>query len=588
MNKSAWLPMGLIALAALFVAGPVLVLPPGAWYGSHDGLRYPYLLQYFARAISAGVLYPRWLPELMGGYGYPTFVFYQPGYYYFSLPFTWVFDLLTACRASLVAMLLIAGMGAYRLARLFHPPLLSAALAVIYLFTPYISVEIFVRGDLSELQGMLLCPWSLYFGLCALRDHDSGKQAMRAGAGFVLTTAFLVVSHPFVAVFWLPAVLALAWVEGKQAAEKAILLVALVMVCSAPYWWTLLQLKSSVFYQGALMGGYSPEANFQGFFEVVGVPGFHLKFCYHAVAAIGFALAWQEGARWRIAAVCYAIGIFMMLPLSAPLWYLLWPVLKYIQFPWRIYSVLATLQLLAYIHLGFRFRQWHRRYPREMRLAAGIGAVWFLLLISGPFRLLTTTEGVIRWMLPEAITWPVFRHTEPLPAISFAPLMSERERREFVSLQMSGEFNPKTMNLHGLVNRQAKAIPPAEMNNGAGTVEVLPESTFQRLRLNVHMLRAGVLRINQFYFPGWRVEVNGDPVAWEDYAPGAPQGFIAANGRIGLRFQQPGDYRVEAWYEGPPGWRARNLLMLALAAVLIGRLHKLLAGSAPFAKTSSA
>ena len=33
---------------------------------------------------------PRWIPDLNGGYGYPLFVFYQPGYFYVSRLFSFV------------------------------------------------------------------------------------------------------------------------------------------------------------------------------------------------------------------------------------------------------------------------------------------------------------------------------------------------------------------------------------------------------------------------------------------------------------------------------------------------------------------
>ena len=38
-----------------------------------------------AQPIAAGEWYPRWTPDLYGGYGYPTFVFYAPATYYLLL-----------------------------------------------------------------------------------------------------------------------------------------------------------------------------------------------------------------------------------------------------------------------------------------------------------------------------------------------------------------------------------------------------------------------------------------------------------------------------------------------------------------------
>ena len=54
---------------------------------SHEHLRYPVLTLHFQDAFESGIFYPRWMPDLAGGYGYPTFLFYQPAFFYLSLCF---------------------------------------------------------------------------------------------------------------------------------------------------------------------------------------------------------------------------------------------------------------------------------------------------------------------------------------------------------------------------------------------------------------------------------------------------------------------------------------------------------------------
>ena len=88
------LALALIVSVILFFAVLPLLPMLRGWYwpATHDTLRYGILLDHFTAAFREGILYPRWLPELMGGYGYPEFVFYQPGFFYLALPFDLLFD----------------------------------------------------------------------------------------------------------------------------------------------------------------------------------------------------------------------------------------------------------------------------------------------------------------------------------------------------------------------------------------------------------------------------------------------------------------------------------------------------------------
>jgi hypothetical protein len=77
----------------IFAALPLMPMINGwYWPSVHEDVRYAVLVDYFTAAFREGFLYPRWLPELTGGYGYPLFVFYQPGYFFLALPFDLLFD----------------------------------------------------------------------------------------------------------------------------------------------------------------------------------------------------------------------------------------------------------------------------------------------------------------------------------------------------------------------------------------------------------------------------------------------------------------------------------------------------------------
>ncbi|MDH5638203.1 MAG: hypothetical protein OEZ04_06900 [Nitrospinota bacterium] len=78
----------IFTIFVLFLFSSILV--DGMYYSEEikfvmaDPMRYLILTDRFQEAILSGNMYPRWLPDLFFGYGYPTFLFYPPGYFYFS------------------------------------------------------------------------------------------------------------------------------------------------------------------------------------------------------------------------------------------------------------------------------------------------------------------------------------------------------------------------------------------------------------------------------------------------------------------------------------------------------------------------
>lgn len=580
---------------ALWIAGPVIAT--GSWYASHDGMRYPYLLLLFKEAVNAGIAYPRWLPELMGGYGYPTFVYYQPGFFYFSLPFAYAFDVVTACYWSLCTALLIGAFGAYRLCRHYNPPWVAAFFAVVFLFTHYIAQNIFMRGAFSELYAMLWCPWGAHFALVLARRVKGSAprgKVLRALAGFIGVTVAIVITHPFVTLFWLPFVLALmatvAW-QGERSFDRRVLAVgalavAFVMVVTSPYWLTLFQMKELVRYQHALAGAYNSLNRLRPLREVLPLDPDKIKFWYMAAAVAGFALAISR-RRLRVAAAFFVFYHFMMATASAPVWKLGEPVLQFVQFPWRINSVLATIALLGIMQLGGPLQALFSRKKAYGAAAVLVAGYIVLVTADGPFHLRTSLKALAGAISPGLEQSAFFAKAEPLPYRDYFNALSRQERNSFVAMS-GGELHPRTMMAEGLPNRYALQVPAAEMAPGAqGHVEERPRSTPHRIILQAEVpADAGVI-INQFYFPGWRVLVNGKPPLWreKDAAPVTDPKVqsvlrVGPNGRIRVQLKHPGSYRIEAWYDGPPGWRERNLLILVLAAGLAYALNKRLA-SAP-------
>ena len=74
---------------------------------------------------------------------------------------------------------------------------------------------------------------------------------------------------------------------------------------------------------------------------------------------------------------------------------------------------------------------------------------------------------------------------------------------------------------------------------------------------------AAAVTINQLYLPGWAISVNGRKIERQ-----AIEGQLLPDGRMRLDLPA-GTWRVQAWYDGPPGRRARDLAILALCLLVI-------------------
>jgi uncharacterized membrane protein len=76
-------------------------------------------LFHFQWLLAHGVWYPRWVPEMFLGYGYPLFNYYAPGFYYLALTLKVLLrlDLWDAFRSVGVFACLTGTLGAYILVR---------------------------------------------------------------------------------------------------------------------------------------------------------------------------------------------------------------------------------------------------------------------------------------------------------------------------------------------------------------------------------------------------------------------------------------------------------------------------------------
>ncbi|MHB1844483.1 MAG: hypothetical protein ACYCWW_06575, partial [Deltaproteobacteria bacterium] len=150
-----------VILGAAFMTAPLWL---GTWWANHDWDRYVARLVEYLRGWRDGQLFPRWCPDCYGGFGSPLFDFHPPGVFTPSALLALLgLGLTASIKVTLVLSACLGGLGTFFLVR-GESRRSDAALvsAFAFSFAPYQFVNLFLRGDLSEVVALSLFPMTLF------------------------------------------------------------------------------------------------------------------------------------------------------------------------------------------------------------------------------------------------------------------------------------------------------------------------------------------------------------------------------------------------------------------------------------------
>lgn len=603
---------------AVLVALPIVASLPvwpnwmeQAFPATHETFRYAVIGNWFLDAIGNGIAYPRWLPHMNGGYGYPTFVYYQPGYFFLNALAALLTDSpLFRQMLTLSFIAILGGAGTYLLARRFVAPFAGLLLVAAFQLAPYAYLNLYQRGDLSEWLTLQTVSWPIYF---QHRYFESASQAnfpARCGSwlGLAITTGLVLYSHP-VALMFLPLILlsfALAQMAGSNlgharkriAFELAGALFA-ALALSAPYWLSVAVMKPFVNVQAALTGGFEAWNNAASLRSMLfGPPAGSASFNEAEFLGMPFVCLALLGA-WlgrripliRAAGLLYLSAMLLMTPAGSLFW-TIYP-FSLLQFPWRLATFAPLLQTICLIGLWQTFG----RFAVSFRWAHAAGPLAILVLLAwspllrSEFKPLDmmhgtplTTEELLCLQsltgaaLPgsylstlDATEWlPDNGTARRAPAVARgAPLKAEcratRERANQIALSLFG-----TEMLASHVPTPLVEVAPANW-----TAIPRPGHSPYRIGYQLEGTEPGEAVINQLYLPGWKVLLDGQALDHRHI-----RARLTPDGRMRIPLP-PGKHAIEAWYEGPLYWKERDILIgLTLSLMLLYWLGQGLAARA--------
>jgi 6-pyruvoyl-tetrahydropterin synthase related domain len=505
-KKRALLCLLMVAVAATLISLPILVY--GAPYG-HDMYIHLSWLRNFSAQLHTGDWYPRWLMDLNGGAGSPTFFYYAP------LPFfvSGIFGplLCPGCRAAvhlsvgLWLMLLASGIAFHAFARQYARSWVAAAGAIAYMLMPYhLEIDLWRRFAFGEFPAYIWPPLILLFLDKTLLDRRFLAACAACYAGLFLShlpeallVSMFVGAYALMRCVQRRSVQPLLMLASAVAIGAALAAIYIVPAMFAQDYIPAAQLYSP--HSGAVQRlwnyDYFHYANWMFFTgHRTPYPSFSNRvFDILLDLTVAFALlcvavyrekrgqALRDVGPWLLG---LALVWFLCTPVSIPLWEH-FSLLREVDFPWRSFIVgdLALAMILVVALEGSAMRA-DRIGLAALALA---GAVLAFSMLSG------------------------LRHTgslQPLPKL-LQPFQTPAVIQDTAAKVASGWdslefFMPVWVKVSPEELRATiGAVPKVDVPRGAGDVRIRHWAP-RDIALDVELRRSADITVKQFYFPGWR------------------------------------------------------------------------------------
>ena len=478
----------------IFLVLMTLALPSVAWliqpgyFPMHDDLQAMRQLQ-MAKCFTDGQIPCRWVPDMGYSYGYPLFNFYPPFPYYLGQVFHTIgFTYVDIVKILGVIVLLASVVTMYLLAAEFFGPLGGALSSMLYLYAPYHSVDFYVRGAVNESWALVWFPL-IYWLTYRLIKYKTFSYIPLVS----LSVAALMLSHNPMLMIFAPTYMVWIffwWWKFKSISSFKHLTISAFWALGLAAFFTLPVIFEQQYVSiWTLTSGYF---NYLAHFLDLKQMFLNINWGYGSSElgpadsmsfAIGYlqwiipgiiliALPFSKNLKKNLSLILFfALGalsfLFMSHSKSTPIWQLIKP-LEILQFPWRfltlviffasfisgvlkpkplLLSILLVLTLLLNANY-FKPKEWWSDYKDYDRFT---GKNWQLMLTSAIF--------------------------DYLPTWAYRP-----------------PANGPTGNI--------------EFLTATGDYKTI-EKKSNRQKYEVEITKPGSLIIQTYYFPGWKVWVDG-------------------------------------------------------------------------------
>jgi len=448
----------------------------------------------------------------------------------------------------------LGGLGAFLLAnRLTSSKWFGLFGALCFLLTPYLCTNVYVRGDLSEFAAMMITPWPCYFVLRAHRMQRFDCQSVFVFVGLTASLACIICMHPALALFYTVVfgLFTLGCLDNFEQQKIFLFLVCLAflsgLVFSSPYWFTVWRMHDYVDLSRLHQGWFHPTGHLVNPKQFLASEwkygaspgGLPLQLGWpHLLLAIVGMVANRRQRLMKFAAAMYLGLILAMTLVGYPLWRYL-PLLNFVQFPWRLLSVVALVQLICICGI------WLLLATRASSMRHGmlfVLAIVMIILARHQFQFESVRDI----------------NAQEILASSQSPFA------DFRSYAALDDYLPRTVLERPSTTRVDDSMVRAQ-GKGNVHIESLPgHSPYHPRVRSVTANDSASVVIDQFYFPGTRVLIDGCKVS-----PAEITDRLRNDGRMVVAIPAGSNVVLESYYDGPPGWRL-HLLVVVLWFIALG------------------
>jgi uncharacterized membrane protein len=517
-------------------------------------------IQHFSKQLAEGIWYPRWLSGTNYGYGSPTFVFYPPLVYYFA-------SLLKFSGLSMEQVIIflfslglfLSGLNFYIFGRDRWGAIPSFVGALIYMSAPYMAFDVYWRGGIASLFAQALIPLGWWLTDKALVQ---GNSKWRVGVALFWTTIALthIPSLLICTIAWLiyvlvclsirpwknvVAVLVSAGIGLGIASFYLVPAILEKVFVSTEVMKTMFGEFHNYMFGSSLLPLFSLEIN--KFFLPKNVYNMSYLFTHQSLVIIVFTIIAlvlcdraivRETRSWFAFA---ALMVFLMLPLSAPIWEAS-STLQMLQFPWRflqIYLFIAAALGGVAVN-GVMKLKWRSKLLVAMSIALIIlSNFWYFYKLSRQFT---------------ALGNPGKANLELMPDIVYIKrVLNDPFTDKLLDVP---EYRPQ---IPGSKSPPEPVIKQSPVNLVSGQAEVAIDKwgSYQRI-LKIKVQQTSTIGLRTYYYPAWHLYVNDRSHPIEMSNDGT------------MQFQlEPGIYAVELNYQWTSAFKSGILLSIVSIFALI-------------------